>query len=200
MNRSMVVKKKAAPKSAAAKKAMAERGTFKREAEAETYGRLVYAAVVPYVAADKRSASVWGDTLVECVPPAFAVRYRELKDELDAAMRTGEHVKAQTSAQSLIKALEVMDAKARADGHQPPVVDGYLCKHGDSVYCFLASGSLREVRQARPSWLVYSVSDVCAVLAGKFADMMAEVANSFPDAKVTKFTPTTPLEDDIDFM
>jgi hypothetical protein len=179
---------------------MTERGTFKREAEAETYSRLVYAAVVPYVAADKRSASVWGDTLVECVPPAFAVRYRELKDELDVAMRAGEHVEAQTLAQSLIKALEVMDAKARADGHQPPVVDGYLCKHGDSVYCFLASGSLREVRSAHPGWLVYHVSDVCAVLAGKFADMMAEVANNFPDARVMKFTATTPIEDDIDFM
>lgn len=196
----MVAKKKAAPKSAAAKKAMAERGTFKREAEAETYSRLVYAAVVPYVAADKRSASVWGDTLVECVPPAYAVRYRELKDELDVAMRTGEHVEAQTLATGAIKALEVMDAKARADGHQPPVVDGYLCKHGDSVYCFLASGSLREVRSAHPKWLVYHVSDVCAVLAGKFADTMAEVANSFPDARVMKFTATTPIEDDIDFM
>ena len=48
--------------------------------------------------------------------------------------------------------------------------------------------------------MVFHVSDVCAVLAGKFADMMAEVANNFPDARVMKFTATTPIEDDIDFM
>tara|TARA_R110000850_G_scaffold26668_2_gene76123 strand:- start:308 stop:898 length:591 start_codon:yes stop_codon:yes gene_type:complete len=196
----MVVKKKVAPKSAAAKKAMAERGTFEREAAAEAYSHLVHTAVKPYVAASERSVGVWGDTLVGFVPPAFAVRHQELKELLDVAMREGQHVEAQRHAQSLIKALEVMDDKARADGHQPPVVDGYLCKHGDSVYCFLASGSLREVRSAHPKWLVYHVSDVCAVLAGKFAEMQAEVANNFPDARVVKFTATTAIVEDVDFM
>ena len=195
----MVVKKKAAPKSAAAKKAMAERGTFRQEAEMAAYSHLVHTAVKPYVAASERSVSVWGDTLVGFVPPTFAVRHQELKEMLDVAMREGQHVEAQKHAQSLIKALEVMDQRARDDGHQPPVVDGYLCRHGDSVYCFLASGSLREVRSAHPKWLVYHVSDVCAVLAGRFAEMMAEVANNFPDARVAKFTPATSLEDDIDF-
>jgi hypothetical protein len=196
----MAVKKKAAPKSAAAKKAMAERGTFKREAESDTYSHLVFTAVKPYVAADARSTSVWGDTLVGCVPPAYAVRFQELKEELDVHMRAGGHMAVQRVAQSLIKALEVMDERARADGHLPPVIDGHLCKHGDDVYCFLASGSLREVRKAHPTWLVYHISDVCAVLAGKFAQTMAAVANSFPDARVTKYTPTALIEDDIDFV
>lgn len=192
---------KAKPKSAAAKKAMAERGTFKREADADTYAPLVYAAVRPYVAASARSVAVWGDTLAECVPPAYAVRYRELKDELDCAMRASDVALTVAAAESLIKALEVMDANARASGHQPPAVDGVLCERGDKVYCFVISGSLSAIRQRWPTWLVYHVSDVCAIMENQWREMMAAidtVANAFPDAKVTRYTPTS-LEDRLDF-
>jgi len=66
------------------------------------------------------------------------------------------------------------------------------------TYAFIASGSVREVRAAHPTWLVYHLSDVAAVLSGTFAQTMAKVANAFPDAKITKYTPATSLEDDID--
>lgn len=191
---------KAKPKSAAAKKAMAERGTFKREADAETYAPLVYAAVRPYVAASARSVAVWGDTLADCVPPAYAVRYRELKDELDYAMRVSDTALAVEAAQSLMKALEVMDANARASGHQPPAVDGVLCERGGKVYCFVISGSMSDIRKRRPTWLVYHVSDVCAMMENQWQDVMAavnKVADAFPDAKVTRYTPTS-LEDTLD--
>ena len=82
----MAKPRKAAPKSAAAKKAMAERGTFKVGSNSsydKPYSHLVASAVAPYVAASKASVSVWGDTLVGCVPPAFAVRYQQLKNEQD---------------------------------------------------------------------------------------------------------------------
>jgi hypothetical protein len=182
-------------------KALAERGTFKPQDNTDypdPYSVLTYAAVRPYVSRSAASVAVWGDTLPSLVPPAFAVRYQELRDELDANMRNNVYKEAQRVAASLCKALDVMDEAARSAGHLPPVIDGHLVEHGDSTYAFIASGSVREVRTAHPTWLVYHLSDVAAVLSGTFAQTMAKVANAFPDAKITKYTPATSLEDDID--
>ena len=189
---------KAATKKA---KALAERGTFKPQENTDypdPYSVLTYAAVRPYISRSAASVAVWGDTLPSLVPPAFAVRYQELRDELDANMRNNVYKEAQRVAASLCKALDVMDEAARSAGHLPPVIDGHLVEHGGSVYAFIASGSVRAVRTAHPTWLVYHLSDVAAVLTGTFAQTMAKVANAFPDAKITKYTPATSLEDNID--
>jgi hypothetical protein len=169
---------------------LAERGTFKPQDNTDypdPYSVLTYAAVRPYVSRSAASVAVWGDTLPSLVPPAFAVRYQELRDELDANMRNNVYKEAQRVAASLCKALDVMDEAARSAGHLPPVIDGHLVEHGDSTYAFIASGSVREVRTAHPTWLVYHLSDVAAVLSGTFAQTMAKVANAFPDAKITKY-------------
>lgn len=183
-------------------KALADRGKFKPQENTDypdPYSVLTYAAVRPYVNRSAASVAIWGDTLPSLIPPAFSVRFQELKTELDKAMRLNDHKEAQRLSASLCKALEVMDTTARSAGHLPPVIDGHIVQHGDSVYAFIASGSLREVRSRHPTWLVYHLSDVCAVLSGTFAATMAKVANSFPDAKITKYTPTALIEDDIDF-
>jgi hypothetical protein len=69
------------PKSAAAKKAMAERGTFKVEANTDygqPYSRAVSAAVAPFNATLKRCQAVWGQRLLECVTPPTAALYAQL--------------------------------------------------------------------------------------------------------------------------
>lgn len=184
-------------------KALADRGKFKPQensAYPDPYSVLTYAAVRPYINRSAASVAIWGDTLPALVPPSFAVRFQELKTELDNHMRLNDHTEAQRVSASLCKALEVMDTTARSAGHLPPVIDGHIVQHGDSVYAFIASGSLREVRVKHPTWLVYHLSDVCSVLAGTFAETMAKIANSFPDAKITKYTPKSLIEDDIDFL
>jgi hypothetical protein len=122
--------------------------------------------------------------LVECVPPAYALRFRELKDDLDAAMLADNHTLCAELATSLIKALKVMNEKARADGFKPPQVDGHIAEWGGKIYCFLAAGDVGAVRSARPSWAVYHLSDVCAVLSAHTDEMMAAVTNEFPAAKI----------------
>lgn len=184
---------------AAKKKAMDNRGKY--EVEANTaYGRpysyLTLAAVKPWVKASADSVAVWGDTLPACVPPAFAVRFAELKAELDVAMIEEDAKEAAGIAASLVKALQVMDATARAAGHAPPAVDGHLCAWGDKVYCLLASGSIGDVRRKWPSWIVYHVSDVCALLSNRADEIMAPVTNAFPNARITRVGPIT--EDAID--
>lgn len=185
---------------AAKKKAMEGRGKFdanKGNSDyTRPYERLTLAAVMPFVKASADSVAVWGDTLPACVPPAFALRYAELKAELDVAMVQEKAKDAAGIAASLVKALQVMDATARTVGHSPPVVDGHLCEWGDTVYCLLASGNVGDVRRQWPSWTVYGVSDVCALLSGRTDDIMTAVANAFPDAKVSRVGPV--VEDAID--
>ncbi len=185
---------------AAKKKAMEGRGKFDAGRDGSDYTRpyerLTLAAVMPFVKASADSVAVWGDTLPACVPPAFALRYAELKAELDVAMVQEKAKDAAGIAASLVKALQVMDATARTAGHSPPVVDGHLCEWGDTVYCLLASGNVGDVRRQWPSWTVYGVSDVCALLSGRTDDIMTAVANAFPDAKVSRVGPM--VEDAID--
>jgi hypothetical protein len=110
--------KKAKPKSDKAKAAMANRGTF--ESKHTDYDKPIHykvaAAVEPFTFASAAAAKVWGDTLVNCVPPAYALRYRELKGELNAAMVADDYTLCAQLATSLIKALKVMNVKARQDG------------------------------------------------------------------------------------
>ena len=183
---------------AAKKKAMDGRGKFDVGSNS-TYGKpyhcLTLAAVKPWVRASADSVAVWGDTLPSCVPPAFAVRFAELKVELDVAMVGEKHQEAAAVAASLVKAVAVMDATARAAGHLPPAVDGHLVEWGGTVYCLLATGDLGAVRRKHPSWVVYHVSDVCALLSAR-SDSLQAVANAFPSARITRVGPM--VEDVID--
>ena len=182
----------------AKKKALANRGKFDVGANSD-YGRpyhhLTLAAVNPFVKASADSVAIWGDTLLSCVPPAFAVRYRELQNSLDVAMVEEKHQEAAGVAASLVKALAVMDATARAAGHLPPTIDGHLVRWGGKTYCLLASGSVGAVRAAHPSLVVYHMSDVAALLSAR-ADSLQAVANAFPNAKITRVGPIA--EDVID--
>ena len=137
----------------AKKKAMANRGTYQVATNSDygkPYHRLTQAAVMPFVKASADSTTIWGDTLLSCVPPAFAIRYRELQNSLDVAMVEEKHQEAAGIAASLVKALIVMDTTARAAGHLPPVIDGHLVRWGDTAYCLLATGDIGAVRRANP--------------------------------------------------
>ena len=173
-------------KSAAAKAAMANRGKF--EVKNTDYGKPIHykaaAAVEPFSFASAAASQVWGDTLASCVPPAYALRYRELKGDLDAAMMTDDYTLCAELSAGLIKALKVMNQKAREDGFKPPQVDGHIAEWKGKIYCFLASGDLAAVRKARPTWAVYHLSDVCAVMSVRTDEMMAAVVDKFPSAKI----------------
>jgi len=173
-------------KSAAAKAAMANRGKF--ESKHTDYPNPIHykvaAAVTPFSVAAARAAAVWADTLVDCVPPSYALRFRELKSELDVAMMADDFTLCADLATSLIKALKMMNQKARDDGFKPPQIDGHIVEWKDKIYCFLADGDVSAIRKARPSWTVYQLSDVCAVLSAQTDEMMAAVTNEFPAAKI----------------
>jgi len=190
--------KKAKAKSDKAKAAMANRGTF--ESKHTNYGKPIHykvaAAVEPFSFASAAAAKVWGDTLVDCVPPAYALRYRELRGNLEAAMVAEDYKLCVELATSLIKALKVMNVKARRDGHEPPKVDGHIAEFKGKTYCFLASGDLAAVRRKYPTWAVYHISEVCAVMSVRTDEMMAAVTKEFAGAKVVE---VRVFDDEINF-
>lgn len=190
--------KKAKAKSDKAKEAMANRGTF--DSKHTDYGKPIHykvaAAVEPFSFASAAAARVWGDTLVDCVPPAYALRYRELRGQLEAAMVAEDYTLCVELATSLIKALKVMNLKAREDEHEPPKVDGHIAEWGGKMYCFLASGDPVAVRRRYPSWAVYHISEVCAVMSVRTDEMMAAVTKEFAGAKVVE---VRVFDDEINF-
>ena len=190
--------KKAKPKSDKAKEAMTNRGTF--ESKHTDYGKPIHykvaAAVEPFSFASAAAAKVWGDTLVDCVPPAYALRYRELRGQLEAAMVAEDYTLCVELATSLIKALKVMNVKARQDGHEPPKVDGHIAEFKGKTYCFLAGGDLAAVRRKYPTWAVYHISEVCAVMSVRTDEMMAAVTKEFAGAKVVE---VRAFDDEINF-
>lgn len=190
--------KKAKAKSDKAKEAMANRGTF--ESKHTNYGKPIHykvaAAVEPFSFASAAAAKVWGDTLVDCVPPAYALRYRELRGNLEAAMVAEDYKLCVELATSLIKALKMMNVKARRDGHEPPKVDGHIADFKGKTYCFLASGDLAAVRRKYPTWAVYHISEVCAVMSVRTDEMMAAVTKEFAGAKVVE---VRVFDDEINF-
>ena len=190
--------KKAKATSDKAKAAMANRGTF--ESKHTNYGKPIHykvaAAVEPFSFASAAAAKVWGDTLVDCVPPAYALRYRELRGNLEAAMVAEDYTLCVELATSLIKALKVMNVKARQDGHEPPKVDGHIAEFKGKTYCFLASGDLAAVRRKYPTWAVYHISEVCAVMSVRTDEMMAAVTKEFAGAKVVE---VRVFDDEINF-
>ena len=190
--------KKAKAKSDKAKAAMANRGTF--ESKHTNYGKPIHykvaAAVEPFSFASAAAAKVWGDTLVDCVPPAYALRYRELRGNLEAAMVAEDYTLCVELATSLIKALKMMNVKARQDGHEPPKVDGQIAEFKGKTYCFLASGDMAAVRRKYPTWAVYHISEVCAVMSVRTDEMMAAVTKEFAGAKVVE---VRVFDDEINF-
>lgn len=190
--------KKAKAKSDKAKAAMANRGTF--DSKHTNYGKPIHykvaAAVEPFSFASAAAAKVWGDTLVDCVPPAYALRYRELRGNLEAAMAAEDYALCVELATSLIKALKVMNVKARQDGHEPPKVDGHIAEFKGKTYCFLAAGDLAAVRRKYPTWAVYHISEVCAVMSVRTDEMMAAVTKEFAGAKVVE---VRVFDDEINF-
>jgi len=175
-------------KKAKAKAAMANRGTFesKHTNFDKPISALVARAVAPYSAASARCTKVWADTLFDCVPPSYAVRYQELQDKLVAAMEADDYRSCAELAETLTKALRLMSKKARDDGFKPPQVDGHIVEWGEKIYCFLASGDVGALRKQRPSWYIYPMSDICAVLSVRTDEMMAAVTNEFPKARITE--------------
>lgn len=179
------------PKSTAAKKAMAERGKFKPNANTDygkPYSRAVSAAVEPFNQMLKRAQQTWGQRLLECVPPAYAARYVSLLEDLHEAMIAEDAKATADIADRLCKAIPIMHKAALNAGHNPASSDVVTTVLDDVVYAFVVRGDIGLVRKQNPTWVVYALSDAALAFKGRVEDMMQEAAKHFPNVKVKEGT------------
>lgn len=179
------------PKSDAAKKAMAERGTFKVEANTDygqPYSRAVSAAVAPFNATLKRCQAVWGQRLLDCVTPTTAALYGQLVADLDEAMIADDAQAVAAVSERLCNGLTIMHQQAINAGHKPASRDVALAVVDGKTYAFVLHGDLALMRREHPDWIVYHIEDAIHALRGQFEEMIQAAAKHFPNAKVERIT------------
>jgi len=177
------------PRSTAAKKAMAERGTFKVGGNSDygkPYTKAVSMAVEPFSQMLKRAQQTWGQRLLECVPPAYAARYASLVADLDEAMIAEDAKATADIADKLCKAIPILHKAALDAGHNPASSDVVTTVLDDVVYAFVVRGDIGLVRRQNPTWVVYALSDAALAFRGRVEDMMQEAAKHFPNVKVSE--------------
>ena len=184
----MVVKKKAT-KSAAAKKAMADRGTF----QSGSLGSAIPAAVVGQLEPLDRVARAktmrWGDTLPSLVSPELAGRFRGAYEALGEAVVAEDVVKVNKVATALIRAWTVLEDEAMASGHDPLPENSYCVDLGGGKVTCIALSGVAQIRKKNPSWVVYSFEDAARVISASFTEaFLKDAFAAFPEAKVTRVT------------
>jgi len=175
------------PKSAAAKKAMAERGTFRVETNTDygkPYSRAVSAAVAPFNAQLKRAQAVWGQRLTECVPPATAALYGKLVDDLDEAMIAEDAQAVAGLSERLCRGLALMHRQAVDAGYKPAHSDAAVAVVDGVTYAFLLAGDLRLFRKQHPDWIVYAIEDAIHMMRGRTEELMQAAVKHFPNARI----------------
>jgi len=189
------------PKSTAAKKAMAERGTFKVGTNTDygkPYSRAVSAAVAPFNAQLKRAQAVWGQRLLECVTPSTAALYGKLVADLDEAMIADDAQAVAGLSERLCNGLALMHRQAISSGHKPASRDLALAVVDGKTYAFVLHGDLGAIRREHPDWIVWHIEDAVHAMRGRFEELIPAAAKHFPNARVVDVRREI-VDDEIDF-
>tara|TARA_R110000744_G_scaffold99254_2_gene191673 strand:+ start:804 stop:1388 length:585 start_codon:yes stop_codon:yes gene_type:complete len=179
--------KKRATKSAAAKTAMAQKGTFEvgeGSQFAKPCSRAVAEAFAPFSVLLSRAQNTWGQRLLECAPPQYVARYRELVSEMDYAMRASDAKTVGEIAGKLCKALPIMHRAALDAGHSPASSDIVTMEVDGTVFAFVVTGDLGMIRRDHPDWVVYSMRDAVYAMRGRLEEVMQEAAKHYADVKI----------------
>lgn len=183
----------------AAKRALANRGTFRvdGDSEAEVIPAAVWGQLAPLDRVAREKQARWGDTLPSLVPPEMAGRFRAAYEALDAAVTAKDVVATNKVAGALIRAWDVLERAAMDAGHLPPVMNGWAVDVEGVTVAIATSGAV-EMRRAHPDWVVFSVEDAGRLLRHHHAAAFAEVYAAFPNASVSAVKPRTELEELLD--
>ena len=166
---------------------MAQRGTFevgKGSQFAKPCSRAVAEAFAPFSVMLSRAQNTWGQRLLECAPPQYVVRYRELVSEMDYAMQASDAKTVGEIAGKLCKALPIMHKAALDAGHRPSSSDIVTMEVDGTVFAFVLTGDLAAIRREHSDWVVYSMKDAVYALKGRLGEVMQEAAKHFADVKI----------------
>ena len=166
---------------------MAQKGTFEvggNSQFAKPCSRAVAEAFAPFSVLLDRAQRTWGQRLLECTPPHYVARYRELVSDMDFAMQAEDAKSVGEIASKLCKALPMMHRAAIDAGHSPISSDIVTMEVDGTVYGFVLRGDLGLIRREHPDWVVYSMNDAVYALRGRLEEVMQEAAKHFSDVKI----------------
>jgi len=165
----------------------AKRGTFEigeGSQFAKPCTRAVAEAFAPFSVLLSRAQNTWGQRLLECAPPPYVARYRDLVSEMDYAMQASDAKTVGEIAGKLCKALPIMHRAALDAGHRPGSSDIVTMEVDGQVYAFVVTGDLGLIRREHPDWVVYSMRDAVYAMRGRLEEVMQEAAKHFADVKI----------------
>jgi len=127
----------------------------------------------------------WGDQLTSLVSPDLAGRFEAAYNALNVAVETNDVVRTHNIAGQLLKAWDVLEAEAIANGGKPLENAWAVELENGLIYCFALTGAA-ELRSRYPDWIVYDIIDAARVMRADFSATFLEKAfDTFPNAKVT---------------
>lgn len=127
----------------------------------------------------------WGDQLTSLVSPDLAGRFEAAYNALNVAVETNDVVRTHNIAAQLLKAWDVLEAEAIANGGKPLENAWAVELENGLIYCFALSGAA-ELRARYPDWIVYDIIDAARIMRADFSATFLEKAlDTFPSAKVT---------------
>lgn len=165
----------------------ARRGTFEigeGSQFAKPCSKAVVEAFAPFSVLLSRAQNTWGQRLLECAPPPYVARYRELVSEMDYAMQSSDAKTVGEIAGKLCKALPIMHRAAIDAGHSPASSDIVTMVVDGQVYAFVVRGDLGLIRGDHPDWVVYSMQDAVYAMRGRLEEVLQEAAKHFAGVKI----------------
>ena len=179
-----MAKGKQGPRGRAGYKDVKARGTLGAEGSKISAG--VWGQLRPLDEKAREKVERWGDTLPDLVSPELAGRFEAAYEALYDKVNADDTVAVHQIATQLIRAWDVLEQQAEANGHKPLPVDAYCVDVGGKVVCFARSGAV-ELRKQHPEWVVYGFEDAARLLCHDFSKAFVEEAfKAFPEASVSR--------------
>ncbi len=176
-------------------KAKSDRLTYSGASEAEI--RCDY-ALAPFDRASRAADHLWGiDRLPSLVSPATAEKFGRAIAALNAAIEANDPAVTAANAANCAKAITVMEAEARAAGHEPLPPEIWDADIDGFRFCLIReTNDWPQAGKARPGVQVYTLREV-AVALQHYRDnkFVSAVKDAFPGAEVTAVRTPTPMEE-----
>ena len=137
----------------------------------------------------------WGDRLPDLVDHELAGRFEAAYEALSEKVSADDVVAVNQIVGQLLRAWDVWEEQAIAQGHAPLPPDAYCVDTGGHITCFARSGHV-ELRKAHPEWIVYSFEDAARLLRHDWTEKFtAEAFKAFPEASVKRVErPSEPVD------
>lgn len=144
-------------------------------------------AVAPFDRAARQAEQTWGiDKLPELVSPETAAKYGSAMAKLNAALADNNPEEVAARAAVCVRGLRVMDAEARASGHQP-TPDGFWMheQNGDQMIIARDVRDWPMIEKLHPGVPIFSLTEVANALEA-YGQTVVAIKKQFPAAQIER--------------